>query len=319
MLNSDIERLKSELIRNPDSYDIYFKLGDALNREQRFEEAIESYTNALKLKSIPSSNLLNSLGKCYIKVGKIEEATKYFTHTLTIDKTNVYSLSNLAKIYLLNSEYQKAKPLCKTLMNLGKMPDFLFEEFLVGQMKKYNDISFFQELYESYRNNIKYISMYLKCLKQNDLFDEAENLLINNYELLKSNPAVGTKQLSKLSNKVISIYLENEKYFQAESIINERIKNNLEDFSIIHFLVALALISDKYDLALAYTKNLLEKRKGNINLHKHLFTIYYAMNDLKSQEDTLSTMAEILRYKIENKKAAYYQVTCPRSSYHLIS
>lgn len=306
MINTEIDQLKEELKNNPTSYDLLYRLGDALNREQRFEEAIEYYSNAFKINSIPNVELLNSLGKCYIKAGKIEEATKCFNETLTIDKTNVYSLRNLTKTYLLKSEYLKAKPLCKSLLNLGKMPDYLIEEYLVGQMKENNDIPFFEELYESYRTNIKFISIYVKCLKQNDLFNEAEKIILDNYDSLKSNPSIDSKQLTKLSNKMLSIYLDNEKYNQAESIIIERINNNPEDSSIIHFLVSLAVISDKYDLALAFIRSHLEKRKGNLHLLKYLFTIYFAMNDKKSQEDTLSKMVEIIKYKIEKKKAESY-------------
>lgn len=78
---------------------IYSKMNDLDNAEYYLKEALELD---------PDSSVYCNLGWVFAQKGDVELGLKYVLHSIDMDDSNSYAYKNLAKIYLMKNESQKA-------------------------------------------------------------------------------------------------------------------------------------------------------------------------------------------------------------------
>lgn len=169
-----------------DGYDLY--------KKAKYEEAIESYKEALKEQ--PESFEINlSIGKCYSKLGDYEEAIKYYNKAIDFNVENLFTVYyNKGKAYLEMKEYREAIDCFDEALkikpgNVEAKNRKEEAEKILGK-KQYNDniissarenrkkaIEYYNKGLE-YFNNRNYevsITWFNEALKLDPLFEEAKN------------------------------------------------------------------------------------------------------------------------------------------------
>ena len=96
-----IEMLNNLIHIQPDNYEASKLLGDLLCEQENFKEAINVYMNALKYNK-DNFEIYYNLGIAY------NEAEKYFLEGLKVEDTEPESCYQLARIYLIRGEKEKA-------------------------------------------------------------------------------------------------------------------------------------------------------------------------------------------------------------------
>ena len=93
-------------------------LGAALSRQDRFEEAIEQYQLALKIKPEYSDAHYN-LGYALAKTGKLDEGLSHFREAVRIEPNRVKYLNNLGVALVLKSNYSEAIDHLQTALKIN--------------------------------------------------------------------------------------------------------------------------------------------------------------------------------------------------------
>ena len=154
-----------------------YKLGYALEQNNKIEEAIECYKNCINFDGKDKLKALNNIGVLYSKLEKENLANQYYLDALKIDPNNTFIINNLLSNYLelrdeKNSDifYEKAKNIDQNIIY------FLYNkaEYLI-QKKKIDEAI---EILENNKN--KDLKFFIKLIKINFLIgkkDKAQNLL----------------------------------------------------------------------------------------------------------------------------------------------
>ena len=165
-----------------------YKLGYALEQNNKIEEAIECYKNCINFDGKDKLKALNNVGVLYSKLEKENLANQYYLDALKIDPNNTFIINNLLSNYLelrdeKNSDifYEKAKNIDKNIIY------FLYNkaEYLI-QKKKIDEAI---EILENNKN--KDLKFFIKLIKINFLIgkkDKAENLLDEFQKIELNNP-----------------------------------------------------------------------------------------------------------------------------------
>ena len=85
----------------------YLERGKVLEKQQKYPEAIESYSTTLKLDD-PTSFALLRIGSCYEKLGNKELALQYYYKTVHEDPLLDKGWTAITKFYYKSKNYQKA-------------------------------------------------------------------------------------------------------------------------------------------------------------------------------------------------------------------
>jgi len=163
-----------------------YKLGYALEQNNKIEEAIECYKNCVNFNGKDKLKALNNIGVLYSKLEKEILANQYYLDALKIDPNNTFIINNLLSNYLqlrdeINSDifYEKARKVDPNIIY------FLYNkaEYLI-QKKQIKEAI---EILENNKN--KDLKFFIKLIKINFLIgekDKAQNLL-NEFKKIDSN------------------------------------------------------------------------------------------------------------------------------------
>lgn len=217
-------KLGKEYIKKNDvDFSIYYYMGQAYQAVGKSRSAIECYEKAAVelnkyTKSALKNQVLTSLGKLYMEIGKKEEAMGYFKMVLSEFPNNPEALWGLGKIYFDAKNFLKAR-------------DYL-EKFLLVNPKNIETYRLLAETYYNLENYQKALSMlntwFEKSGTLNSVSDYNRSLifLADIYTGLKRyNEAIATLKpllddesiISKVLPKIIQLYLktgETEKAIQ---------------------------------------------------------------------------------------------------------
>ena len=201
-----------------------YKLGYALEQNNKIEEAIECYKNCINLNGNDKLKALNNIGVLYSKLEKENLANQYYLDALKIDPNNTFIINNLLSNYLelrdeKNSDifYEKAKNIDQNIIY------FLYNkaEYLI-QKKRIDEAI---EILENNKNED--LKFFIKLIKINFLIgqkDKAQNLLdefqkkkLNNPEYLQF---LGMRYLFQGNFEVGWKYYE-YRYSKLKSFLNE--------------------------------------------------------------------------------------------------
>ena len=114
----DSETLARHMLRlAPDSAFLYNNLGLVLGREKRFDEAIQCYTKAIRLR--PAFDAAwNNRGFCYDKKGDDDRALDDYTRAVTINPSYATAFNNRGASYADKGDYDRAIADCTRAINL---------------------------------------------------------------------------------------------------------------------------------------------------------------------------------------------------------
>ena len=201
-----------------------YKLGYALEQNNKIEEAIECYKNCINFNSNDKLKALNNIGVLYSKLEKENLANQYYLDALKIDPNNTFIINNLLSNYLelrdeKNSDffYEKAKNIDQNIIY------FLYNkaEYLI-QKKRIDEAI---EILENNKN--KDLKFFIKLIKINYLIgknNKAQNLLDEFQKIESNNPEyfqfLGMRYLFQGNFEAGWKYYE-YRYSKLKSLFNE--------------------------------------------------------------------------------------------------
>jgi len=92
------ENFKQSVDNKFENYEGHFNLGDALYKQQKFDDAINSYKNALALtnRDEQKSKVYHNLGNSFLKSQKFKEAVGAYTESLKLNPDDLDTKYNLS-------------------------------------------------------------------------------------------------------------------------------------------------------------------------------------------------------------------------------
>jgi tetratricopeptide (TPR) repeat protein len=103
---TDVQKYKKILKETPTDAETHFKLGNEYKRLGYFQQAIQHYKEAIRIK--PSATVQNSLGLLHLQLKHYPEAARHFSQTLRINPDNADAHNGLGEIGLSLKNYKEA-------------------------------------------------------------------------------------------------------------------------------------------------------------------------------------------------------------------
>ena len=131
-------------------YNQYYSAGMKEYREKNWKKAIENLEKSLQYEERHYRTCF-TLGKCYLKVRKDQEAEKMFKECIELDKSNTYARLELGKLYSKQGKDQEAERLFKEYIKLdlkGLHPRLELGKMYVKQGKDQEAEKMFKECIE---------------------------------------------------------------------------------------------------------------------------------------------------------------------------
>ena len=199
-----------------------YKLGYALEQNDKVEESIEYYKNCINLNGKDKLKALNNIGSILSKSKKYKIANQYYLDALKIDKNNSLTINNLLSNYLelrdeKNSDifYEKAKNIDQNIIYfLYNKIEYLIQKnqtddaIKILENNKNKDLKFFIKL-------IRVYSLIGEKEKAQNLFDELKKIETNDPEyfqflgmrfLFQGNFEIGWKYYEHRNTKLKNIF-----------------------------------------------------------------------------------------------------------------
>ena len=219
--------------------------------EKRYTQAIEAYQTLLKgdLTDSQKGSIGLMLGQSYVRLNKDVEAKKILTEIINEDPNGTYATQAVHQLTSLYRQRYQIKEVIVLSKHLVKQhPDTAVAAVAA------------------------YLNAYFEYMDgQFDAAIESYKLFLKNYpDSIYSTTAI---------NSLVRLYTANEKFDEAEKLINERIKLNPSDTSLLEGLAALYQQQGKYQKALELYKNVLEKNPTSTTIRQNLGSLYIEIGD----------------------------------------
>ncbi len=296
----------------PNDLDILNNLGVAFRRLNKLNESISILERAKQLDSSNETTLYN-LGNLYKEKGDYENASKCFITVLEKNPEDVLAYNHLGSIYMLCEEYNKAIESYKNGLRVDPNHPFLNFNLatLYKNLNQYDDaiLKFKQALKTKpnwqdamlamadcfvQKNELeKAIELYKSVIEKNG---EVENLLTRLAEIYqrKLNPIEAERYYKKALdvNKNFlpailsySKMLKNQnRYFDAYSILTEGKKNNHDNKELLLDIVDVSLILEDYTKAKENLKTLNEKWPNSSSVLRREGKLFSVLGETKKAE-----------------------------------
>jgi len=103
----EIENLKQQVVANPNSAELHYKLGLAYGFNDQDNEALEAYNRALRLRpDYPEA--LYELGCVYERLGQLEKAIETLNQSLILNRGDAAVHLELCRVYLKTNRQNEA-------------------------------------------------------------------------------------------------------------------------------------------------------------------------------------------------------------------
>ena len=118
LIDKSIDALQRAIELNPKLGNAHAWFGSALSEAGRFDEAVASYREALRLE--PDDDRARSgLARVYwMRLGKVDEAIAEFEHAIDLNPEGGYSYLQLAQLYALRGRYADAERIARLAVDL---------------------------------------------------------------------------------------------------------------------------------------------------------------------------------------------------------
>ncbi len=171
----------------------YIEKGKVLEKEKKYNQAIENYKISIQLNE-PNSFVIYRIGICYIKLDNYKIGIKYLNKSIRIDPTNESAWIELVDIYLNNDNLRQAS-------------------YLIGKARSSNQESN-RIIKKSFEINYK-MGLFTKAIKNIESLIELGDLKWSNWKNLL-NCSVNTKNW----DKTLKVALKAKKIFPKKTYID---------------------------------------------------------------------------------------------------
>ena len=140
----DAEKFFKKLIFLQKTAENLYTLGNIQKKQKKFEEAVESFEEAIKLN--PNfSEAYNNLGSAQKSLNKFEEAILSYEKSIALKANNVEACYNLATLNYFLENYNEASNYFKNIVNLKVRQEEICERFTICLFKtgKKNEVKDF--------------------------------------------------------------------------------------------------------------------------------------------------------------------------------
>lgn len=318
--------------RHPDDPFVKVLYGDLLVLEGRFDEAENSYKNAVMVSNNNNNIVLIKLAACYLSQDKVVLAHETFK-TATANKTEsideLLQIANYWKLKnnMVNAELSIRKALEHEPEDLSlqmKLARFYFDvkryqdsqviiEKLIGQAPKNRAFKKFLLKTLLAQNKLELIPI---LLEENELEmrnDPEFNLIAGKYYLVNNNPAFAEEYFNRVikdqSDHFLAHYFLGITYLLAEHAYLAQqsfIKVLSLNPSFSEAEIALADIeyqNSEFDFSYDYIKRVLEKEPENIRAHIVMGNVLLVK---KQYKDALIRFKSALAINPDSQSAIYY-------------
>ena len=141
----DISLWSDTVVKTPDSARAHYSLGYAYNKHGRYDEAIQAYLTALRLKP-DYVDAYNNLGIAYYNQGRLDEAIQAYLTSLRQKPEYAEAYNNLGIAYYDHGRYEEAIQAYLTALRLN--PDYVAAYNSLGNA--YSDHGRYDEAIQAY-------------------------------------------------------------------------------------------------------------------------------------------------------------------------
>ncbi len=140
----DAEKFFKKLIFLQRTAENFYTLGNIQKKQKKFQEAVESFKEAIKVK--PNfSEAYNNLGSTQKSLNKFKEAILSYKKAIDLKANNVEACYNLATLHYFLENYDEASNYYKNIINLKTRQEEICERFTICLFKtgKKNEVKDF--------------------------------------------------------------------------------------------------------------------------------------------------------------------------------
>ena len=130
----DAENFFKKLILLQKTAENFYTLGNIQKKQNKFEEAIGSFEEAIKVN--PNfSEAYNNLGSAQKSLNKFKEAILSYEKSIGLKANNVEACYNIASLYYFLKNYNKASKYFKNIINLETRQEEICERYTICLFK----------------------------------------------------------------------------------------------------------------------------------------------------------------------------------------
>lgn len=113
-----LEKLRKECQRTSDLRAVTVFTALCLDDMQRYEEALEKYAAARRIKDC--TTLASNMGLCCQRLGRFDLAGEYYEQAIGLDSNNAVAYNNLSALYFAQGEYEYALDAAKDALECNE-------------------------------------------------------------------------------------------------------------------------------------------------------------------------------------------------------
>ena len=228
---------------------------------------------------VDNDNYISILGDLAKLQERWIQSVDYYLRAYKINSQNYQVLENALQVCLGAELFKKAESICLILAQSDPSNSNYWKTYkqITAYNKNYNNtLLAISEIERIDGPSLKLILEKSAIKQEQNNNDEAIKYLYKAYELDSSNVEV--------IKRLVSIYLENENFIDAEIINNTLLQKFPDDPSGFINASIISLNNSKPQNAIDYLKPNIEKFENNYSAHYILGTSYYQINDLENSE-----------------------------------
>lgn len=230
--------------------------------------------------------LINKLGDCYLKLGRLERAKFFFQQAVKINPDNIGVQIKLAQIYILIWNLPEAVKICERFENQKlNHPELDLIRADISIMSNQTDRAekFYRKAVISSKGSLRALMKLAIFLKSVNNDEEASEVLDN----VKRNTIVSPQIYLLMAD----YYLLGELYDKAEQSILDAIKIEPEDMILKYHLVQFYMAIESNSKAETLLENMLY-RQDDIYLRMMLSDVYIVNKKFKKAEEIILKLKE---------------------------
>lgn len=271
----------------------YFVEGSLLEMQERYEEAIEAYSKALKLDD--NAAIYYALSKCYMEIGRLARAAEMGREAVRRAETNIAYRENLASVYIRAREIDKAIEQYEVIVDLD--PNNRQAYYTLARLYQFEKPLRSLELYERmiarFGEQLEILAQIADLNNSLGRHDEAAEALLRMLDIDPGNESI----LLSLG----STYLHAEQFDKAKKIFLELAEAYPDDIEILTSLVDVYVQLEDFETASKYLDQVIrnENLPFQTKMHVAQMFIQYLEQRTERNPDAMKHAGSVLDTIIE--------------------
>lgn len=270
----------------PDDYLFPYLIGTALMAGKDFENAILFLKKSKEL-SGNNSQVINSLGTCYLTIGKNDKALELYMQAVQETPNDAFANYNVGSVFQLLNQHNKACEYFEKANNLEENETFMVAWAL--SLMKMNcpaeAIELYKRLAVTHPEKPNYRYNMVLCYEALGQLDIA-------IKLLESMVALNSKFLMP-AQKLAALYIEVGELRKAKDIYDRILLKNKVNAEVFYQYAILSTQLCDTDTAEKILKKVIKMQPNSAKAHKDLGVIYLGKRLFDWAEDEFSIAMEL--------------------------